>query len=77
MTTPERLAAPEGIVATADLPAGLAPGTPVPVDLGLLAPRPPGTYLLVLDVVTPEHGSLSALGAGPTLVLVTVRTRID
>ena len=40
--------------------------------LGLTAPSTPGDYLLLLDVVTPERGSLVALGADPTLVRITV-----
>jgi len=54
------------------LPIGLAPGASAVVALGLTAPTTPGDYLLVLDVVTPEHGSLVASGADPTLVRVTV-----
>ena len=57
---------------TATLPIGLAPGGSAAVVLGLTAPSAPGDYLLVLDIVTPEHGSLVASGADPTLVRVTV-----
>ena len=32
----------------------------------------PGDYLLVLDVVTPEYGSLTAVGVDPTIVRVKV-----
>ena len=41
-------------------------------SLALKAPKVPGTYLLLLDVVTPDLGSLVASGANPTLVRVTV-----
>ena len=38
----------------------------------LTALTAPGEYLLLLDVVTPERGSLVASGADPTLVRITV-----
>ena len=55
-----------------DLPVGLAPGTSINATLALKTPQAPGTYLLLLDVVTPDGGSLVASGADPTLVRVTV-----
>ena len=58
--------------ADANLPIGLAPGTKADAILGLSAPTAAGDYLLVLDIVTPERGSLIASGADPTLVRVTV-----
>ena len=39
--------------------------------LGLTAPTAAGDYLLVLDIVTPDRGSLIASGGDPTLVRVT------
>jgi hypothetical protein len=54
------------------LTAGQRPGERKRVVLGLVAPKAPGTYLLVLDVVIPEVGSLVALGLDPALVRVTV-----
>ncbi|MEP6640199.1 MAG: hypothetical protein ABJC39_12690, partial [Chloroflexota bacterium] len=57
---------------TAELPVGLQPGVKVTATLGITAPSAPGQYLLLLDVVTPERGSLVAAGADPTLVRVTV-----
>ncbi len=54
------------------LPAGLAPGTGVTVDVLLSAPATPGEYLLVLDVVDPQTGSLAAAGVPPGIVRVTV-----
>ena len=58
---------PEAQVVRAELPVGLQPGIKV-AD----GPRPgrtdrPGQYLLMLDIVTPERGSLVASGADPTL----------
>jgi hypothetical protein len=35
-------------------------------------PTAPGQYLFLLDVVTPERGSLVASGADPTLIRITV-----
>lgn len=58
--------------ATAKLPIGLKPGVSLLAALGLTAPDVEGEYLLVLDVITPERGSLIASGAEPTLVRVTV-----
>ena len=57
---------------SATLPAGLEPGgaaeTPIDIDV----PTVPGDYILLLDVVTPEHGSLTAVGVAPTIVRVKV-----
>jgi hypothetical protein len=58
--------------ASADLPIGLAPGASVDTTLILKTPKASGSYLLLLDVVTPDGGSLVAYGADPTLVRVTV-----
>ena len=55
-----------------DLPIGLAPGKSHDATLSIKAPKAPGSYLLLLDVVTPDGGSLVASGANPTLVRVTV-----
>jgi hypothetical protein len=55
-----------------DLPIGLAPGKSFDATLAVKAPKAPGSYLLLLDVVTPDGGSLVASGADPTLVRVTV-----
>jgi hypothetical protein len=56
----------------ADLPIGLASGATADASLSLTAPDAPGDYLVMLDVVTPERGSLIAAGWQPTLVRVTV-----
>ena len=55
-----------------ELPIGLEPGVSVNATLDLTAPSAPGQYLLLLDIVTPERGSLVASGADPTLIRVTV-----
>jgi hypothetical protein len=49
-----------------------APGGESAVILDLVAPEAPGEYLLLLDVVSPVHGPLSALGSAPALVRVSV-----
>ena len=56
----------------ADMPPGLAAGAVADVALGLWHANVPGDYLLVLDVVIPDHGSLTALGVPPTIVRVQV-----
>ena len=56
----------------ADLPIGLASGATADASLSLTVPDAPGDYLVMLDVVTPERGSLIAAGWSPTLVRVTV-----
>ncbi|MEA2547829.1 MAG: hypothetical protein QOE42_427 [Chloroflexota bacterium] len=61
-----------GGVANSVLPAGLAAGASVTVDVPLLAPASPGEYLLVLDVVDPATGSLAAAGVPPGIIRVTV-----
>jgi hypothetical protein len=42
------------------------------VELKLRAPSVPGEYLLLIDVVTPSHGSLASTGLQLGLVRVTV-----
>ena len=61
-----------GLAATSVLPAGLAPGAGTTVGLTATAPSTPGEYLLVLDVLDPRSGSLTALGVPPGIVRVTV-----
>ena len=63
---------PEAQVVRTELPIGLQPGVKVDTVLDLVAPNAPGQYLLMLDIVTPERGSLIAAGADPTLIRVTV-----
>jgi hypothetical protein len=52
--------------------ANAAPGGDAMVDLDLVGPAIPGDYLLLVDVDSPAHGALSALGSKPALVRVTV-----
>ncbi|MEO8570376.1 MAG: hypothetical protein ABI553_01635 [Chloroflexota bacterium] len=66
------LSGPDSVAIASDLPIGLAPGNSADAVLATTAPTVPGQYLLLLDIVTPEHGSLVASGAEPTLVRVTV-----
>ena len=56
----------------AGLPMGMKPGASVTATLALTVPTAPGQYLFLLDVVTPERGSLVASGADPTLIRITV-----
>jgi hypothetical protein len=65
-------AAAAASVTAASLPAGLEPGVVVPADLGLFAPTVEGDYLLVLDILTPERGSIVAAGVAPTTIRVHV-----
>ena len=52
--------------------ANAAPGGDAMVDLNLLAPAIPGDYLLLVDVISPAHGALSAAGTEPALIRVSV-----
>ncbi len=54
------------------LPAGFKARATIAADLALFAPTVAGEYLLVLDIVTPEAGSLTAKGVAPTIIRVTV-----
>lgn len=54
------------------LPAGMQPGAIVGADLQVFAPTVPEDYLLILDVVAPEIGSLTAQGVEPTIIRVHV-----
>jgi hypothetical protein len=48
------------------------PGDTVQVALELTAPLAPGDYLLVLDIVSPLHGSLTAQGMPPIAIPIRV-----
>jgi len=48
------------------------PGGEAVATLRLVAPERPGAYLVLLDVQSPEHGSLAAAGSDPGLVRVAV-----
>ena len=60
-----------------DLRPGLRPGDTTRVVVNAAAPARPGDYLLMLDVVAPDIGSLAAKGVPPALVRVTVTTGVD
>jgi hypothetical protein len=60
-------------VGTVILPAILEPGKAAEATLKVSAPAKAGQYLLLLDVVVPGQGSMSASGAEPALVRVDVR----
>ena len=61
-----------GSVVTSGLPAGMKPGASADVTMRLAAPAGPGEYLLVVDVLDPQRGSLVAAGVPPGIVRVTV-----
>lgn len=65
-------AGPTPADASAALPVRLEPGASAEVVLHLTAPTRPGTYLLLLDVVTPESGSLAGAGVAPAIVRISV-----
>lgn len=52
--------------------AVFAPGGIAATLVDLLAPDSAGNYLLLLDVLTPESGPMSALGSAPAIIRVTV-----
>ena len=57
---------------TSLLPAALAPRGSATTSLALTAPKVPGEYLLLIDVVVPGTGSLAVAGVPPALVRVSV-----
>jgi hypothetical protein len=65
-------AAVAAAVTPTELPAGFAPRDVIKAELVLFAPSAPGDYLLVIDILTPEVGSLAAQGVEPTTVRVRV-----
>ena len=60
-------------VTSAELPAGFELGSVARPKLRLFAPTVPGDYLLIVDILTPEAGSLTARGVEPPIIRVTVR----
>jgi len=56
------------------LEPALAPVVTADALVALTVPQTPGVYVLLLDLVTPEDGSLMAAGIGPTAVRITVVT---
>ena len=70
---PEQQAAADAAsVDAVTLPAGFEPQAVVASKLRLFAPSVAGQYLLVLDIVTPEAGSLTAKGIEPAIIRVNV-----
>lgn len=67
-------AAAAAAVKPTELPAGFTPRSVTKVDVRMFAPSAPGDYLLLLDIVTPQVGSLAAQGVDPTIVRVRVAT---
>jgi hypothetical protein len=67
-------AAAAASVKPTQLPAGFKPREVTKVDVRMFAPSAPGDYLLLLDIVTPQVGSLAAQGVDPTIVRVKVAT---
>ena len=66
---PDTSQAKEG---TSVLPAGVTAGASMAVDFVLTTPKTAGDYLLLLDVITPDDGSLAGAGVPPGIVRVTV-----
>jgi hypothetical protein len=69
-----RLGGPDGDAASPSARAMVqpSPGETGSATLTFQAPAQPGTYLLVLDVVSPLYGSLTAVGGEPMTVRVLV-----
>ena len=68
----QQAAADAASVDAVTLPAGFKPRAVAAPKLRLFAPSVAGEYLLVLDIVTPEAGSLTARGVEPATIRVTV-----
>jgi hypothetical protein len=64
----DRLDDPSDLTVAIDIP----PGREATLLLALIVPGAPGDYLLALDVNSPRHGSLAALGVPLGQVRVTV-----
>ncbi|MEA2536104.1 MAG: hypothetical protein QOF11_338 [Chloroflexota bacterium] len=56
----------------ATVPVRVDPGSETVAELPLTAPEAPGDYLIVLDIVSPLHGSLAASGVSVGQIRVTV-----
>jgi hypothetical protein len=70
---PKQLAAAAAAAATpADLPVALKQGAVAPATVRLYAPSMEGDYLLILDIISPDDGSLTAKGVLPTVIRVHV-----
>ncbi len=70
---PDQLAAADAAsVGAVALPAAFKPRAIAHPAVRLFAPSVAGEYLLLLDIVTPEAGSLTAKGVEPAMIRVTV-----
>jgi hypothetical protein len=65
-------AAAAASITPVELPAAFAPRAISQANLRVFAPTAEGDYLLVIDIITPEVGSLAAQGVEPTIVRVHV-----
>jgi hypothetical protein len=65
-------AASTASVTPTSLPAAMAPRAIERIDLPIYGPITAGDYLLVVDILTPEVGSLAAQGVAPTVIRVHV-----
>lgn len=65
-------AVPDAVEAILPIGGSLAGGEAL-VTLRLVTPQSAGSYLLLLDVVSPEHGALTAAGGNPAIVRVSVQ----
>ena len=70
-------AAAAASITPAELPAAFAPRDVAKAELRMFAPSAEGSYLLVIDIVTPELGSLAAHGVEPTIIRVRVAEPIE
>jgi len=62
---------PEAVTVILD-EAVAKPGGSTSVLVPLTAPTTPGSYLVLLDVLSPSRGPLSSLGNTPAMIRVTV-----
>jgi hypothetical protein len=65
-------AAAAASITPVELRAAFAPRAIGQANLSVFAPTAEGDYLLVIDIITPEVGSLAAQGVEPTIVRVHV-----
>ena len=52
--------------------ANLVPGSQALMTIDLVAPSQPGSYLLVIDIVHTDYGSLASVGVPPAIVRIEV-----
>jgi hypothetical protein len=65
-------AAAAASITPTELSAAFAPRSVAKAELRMFVPSAPGDYLLLIDIVTPEAGSLAGHGVEPTIVRVHV-----